>query len=109
MSAERLADAVRAQLRRDIAAAGGREVSFAAQVDGNGMIVAARVLARGTPESVLALPGAVMRGELLLHNHPTGILEPSGADLAVAARLHDGGVGFGIVDNDAVDATIFSR
>ena len=103
MSAERLADAVRAQLRRDIAAAGGREVSFAAQVDGNGMIVAARVLARGTPESVLALPGAVMRGELLLHNHPTGILEPSGADLAVAARLHDGGVGFGIVDNDATD------
>ena len=62
MSAERLADAVRAQLRREIAAAGGREVSFAAQVDGNGMIVAARVLARGTPESVLALPGAVMRG-----------------------------------------------
>ena len=34
MSVERLADAVRAVLRREIAAAGGREVSFAAQVDG---------------------------------------------------------------------------
>src|SRR5438034_3070643 len=36
---------------------------------------------------------------MLVHNHPSGVLEPSGADLAVAARLHDGGVGFGIVDN----------
>lgn len=103
MSAERLATAVRALLRDEIAAAGGREVSFAAQLDGNGTIVAARVVARGTIESVLALPGSADRGELLLHNHPSGVLEPSGADLSVAARLHDGGVGFGIVDNDVTD------
>ncbi len=48
---------------------------------------------------VLALPGAARRGEMLLHNHPSGHLEPSGADLNVAARLHDGGVGFGIITN----------
>ena len=40
---------------------------------------------------------------MLLHNHPSGLLEPSGADLNVAARLHDGGVGFGIVDNGATE------
>ena len=40
---------------------------------------------------------------MLLHNHPSGRLEPSGADLDVAARLHDGGVGFGIIDNDATE------
>ena len=33
------------------------------------------------------------RGEMLLHNHPSGRLDPSVADLNVAARLHDGGVG----------------
>jgi ATP-dependent DNA helicase DinG len=38
---------------------------------------------------------------MLLHNHPSGRLEPSVADLNVAARLHDGGVGFGIIDNGA--------
>ncbi len=38
---------------------------------------------------------------MFLHNHPSGNLEPSEADLAVAARLHDGGVGFGIIDNTA--------
>jgi len=40
---------------------------------------------------------------MLLHNHPSGLLEPSGADLSVAARLHDDGVGFGILDNDVTD------
>ncbi|OLC73376.1 MAG: hypothetical protein AUH78_13885 [Gemmatimonadetes bacterium 13_1_40CM_4_69_8] len=94
-----MAPAVGALLRAEIAAAHGREVSFVARLDGNGRIVEARVAARGTVDSVLALPGIAARGELLLHNHPSGVLEPSGADLAVAARLHDGGVGFGIVDN----------
>ncbi|HMJ59712.1 MAG TPA: helicase C-terminal domain-containing protein, partial [Gemmatimonadales bacterium] len=64
-----------------------------------GMIVQARVVARGTVDAVLALPGVADRGDMVLHNHPSGVLDPSGADLAVAARLHDGGVGFGIVDN----------
>jgi ATP-dependent DNA helicase DinG len=38
---------------------------------------------------------------MLLHHHPSGHLSPSGADLAVAAQLHDNGVGFGIISNDA--------
>src|SRR4051812_49997156 len=50
---------------------------------------------------VLALPGVAERGEMLLHNHPSGRLDPSGPDLDVASRLHDGGVGFGIIDNGA--------
>ena len=99
MSVERLAPAVRALLRAEIDAAQGREVSFVARQDANGRIVDARVVARGTVDAVLALPGVAQRGDLLLHNHPSGVLEPSGADLAVAARLHDGGVGFAIVDN----------
>ena len=103
MSAERLAPGVRELLRAEIAAAHGREVSFVARPDANGLIVEARAVARGTVDAVLALPGVAARGELLLHNHPSGVLEPSGADLSVAARVHDGGVGFGIVDNDVTD------
>jgi ATP-dependent DNA helicase DinG len=90
---------VRAALRDEIRAAGGREVSFVGTLDDAGQVVAARVAARGTVDAVLALPGVASRGELLLHNHPSGVLEPSGADLSVAARLHDEGVGFAIVDN----------
>lgn len=103
MSVERLAPPVRALLRGEIAAARGREVSFVARPDADGTLGEARVVSRGTVDAVLALPGIAERGEMLLHNHPSGVLEPSGADLAVAARLHDGGVGFGIVDNDVTD------
>jgi ATP-dependent DNA helicase DinG len=85
----------------EIAAAGGREVCFVATVDAGGIIIAARTVARGRVDEVLALPGIADRGEMLLHNHPGGWLEPSPADLSVAARLHDGGIGFGIVNNDA--------
>ncbi len=99
MSVDRLAAAVRALLQAEIAAAHGREVSFVVRPDANGTIAAARVVARGTVDAVLALPGVAERGDMLLHNHPSGVLEPSGADLAVAARLHDGGVGFAIVNN----------
>ncbi|HEY6807793.1 MAG TPA: helicase C-terminal domain-containing protein [Gemmatimonadales bacterium] len=103
MSAERLTPGVRTLLRDEIVQARGREVSFVARLDGNGALVEARVVARGTVDAVLALPGAAARGEMLLHNHPSGVLEPSGADLSVAARLHDEGVGFGIVDNDVTE------
>ena len=100
MSVERLTAAARALLQQEIAAAHGREVSFVVRADPNGALTEARVLARGTIDAVLALPGVAQKGEMLLHNHPSGFLEPSGADLHVAARLHDEGVGFGIVDND---------
>ena len=106
MSAERLVPAVRDLIRAEISSAHGREVSFVARPDANGLIVEARVVARGTVDAVLALPGIAVRGEMLLHNHPSGVLEPSGADLAVAARLHDGGVGFAIVDNAVTDCYV---
>jgi ATP-dependent DNA helicase DinG len=92
---------VRALLAAEIAAAGGREVSFAATVDRDGVVTAARAVARGSVDAVLALSGMAQRGEMLLHNHPSGVLEPSGADLHVAARLHDEGIGLGIIPNDA--------
>ncbi|MGH2393381.1 MAG: JAB domain-containing protein, partial [Candidatus Limnocylindria bacterium] len=100
---ERIAPGVRAFLSGEIAAAGGREVSFVAEVDRDGVVTAARVVARGTVDLVLALPATASRGEMLLHNHPSGHLSPSPADLDVAARLHDGGVGFGIIDNGATE------
>ncbi|HEV8148761.1 MAG TPA: helicase C-terminal domain-containing protein [Gemmatimonadales bacterium] len=103
MTSERLLPEVRVLLAQEIARAGGREVCFVGSVDEAGTIVAARPVARGTAEEVLALPGVAERGQLVLHNHPGGELEPSPADLFVAVRLHDAGVGFGIINNDATE------
>ena len=88
-------------MRAAIRLAGGREVCFVSTLDEDGVVQTARVVARGNVASVLALPGFARRGEMLLHNHPSGLLEPSGADYDVAARMHDDGIGFGIIDNDA--------
>jgi ATP-dependent DNA helicase DinG len=106
MSAERLEPSVRGYLALEIARARGREVCFVGTVDETGTVTAARVVARGTVDEVLALPGVAARGDMVLHNHPGGDLEPSIADLNVAARLHDGGVGFGILNNDATELYI---
>ena len=98
---DRLLPAARSGVAQAIQEAGGREVSFVADVDAEGRVSAVVVVARGTVDAVLALPGIASRGQMLLHNHPSGVLEPSNADLNVAARFHDAGVGFGIVDNEA--------
>jgi ATP-dependent DNA helicase DinG len=97
----RLAPNVAAAIRAAITLAGGREVCFACALNEEGMLETTRVVARGDPTSVLALPGFAERGQMLVHNHPSGVLEPSDADMEVAARIYDDGIGFGIVDNDA--------
>ncbi len=99
----RLSKQAAAAIRVAVKLAGGREVCFACQVDDGGVVRSARVVARGDVRSVLALPGFAEKGEMLVHNHPSGLLEPSQADLEVAARVHGNGVGFGIVDNDATE------
>src|SRR5438093_8300184 len=99
----RLAPKAAAAIRAAIKLAGGREVCFACGVDEEGNIQSARVVSRGDVRSVLALPGFGKRGEMLVHNHPSGMLEPSEADLDVAARIHGDGIGFGIVDNHGTE------
>src|SRR4030095_15920587 len=100
LGASRILPPVRDYLATEISAAAGREVCFVATLDPDGRIVAANAVARGPADMVLALPGVARVGQMVLHNHPSGELEPSPPDLFVAARLHDGGVGFGIISND---------
>jgi ATP-dependent DNA helicase DinG len=91
------ADVIRDEIRR----ARGNEVCFAAAIDDDGLVVEVRVLARGNINTVLAAARDVEPGSILLHNHPSGDLTPSGADLRVASDLYDRAIGLAIVDNDA--------
>src|SRR5262245_142759 len=102
-TAPRISSSAAVAMRAAIRLAGGREVCFACTLDDAGVIQTSRVVARGDVRSVLALPGFANRGEMLVHNHPSGVLEPSEPDLNVAARIHDDGVGFGIIDNAVSD------
>lgn len=57
------------------------------------------VIARGNSFSTPAIIRFCTQGGILIHNHPSGVLEPSNADLEIANILSDMGVSSAIVDN----------
>jgi len=87
------------QIAAIIAANSGREVFFVGKVDDKLRIAEVEAYAFGTDQAVPAIIHQAQYGDVVLHNHPSGDLEPSGADLAVASTLGDAGVGCYIVDN----------
>lgn len=97
----RLDPAAAATIREEIARAGGREVCFLAEVGPERTVVRPRAVARGNRAAVLAVARDAPEGALVVHNHPSGALEPSDADLGVASRVYQEGLGSAIVDNDA--------
>jgi ATP-dependent DNA helicase DinG len=88
-------------IRSEIVRAKRNEVCFIGTLDEQGSVVEARVVARGHRAAVLAATKDALPGQIVIHNHPSGQLDPSSADLEVAARLYENGLGFAIVDNDA--------
>lgn len=89
------------QLRDWIAAAGGVEIFAIGQTDADLVVVALAQHATGNHGAVNAFPERARPGEVLIHNHPSGQLLPSDADLAIAGRAGAAGAGFYIIDNDA--------
>jgi len=89
------------RIRAEVEKAGGREVCFLARVSSDRMLVEVRAVARGNKAAVLAAARDADEGSVMIHNHPSGDLEPSDADLSVAARLYEEGIGTAITNNDA--------
>ncbi len=96
---ERFSESAVAALRVAIADAGGNEVFFLGTLDRAARVTSVRVLARGNRGAVPALVQVPRPGEVIIHNHPSGQLRPSGADLNVAAAVGNNGVGTYIVNN----------
>ncbi len=88
------------QLRYAIKEAGGNEVFVLAQTDADRRIVQVEVLARGSDSAVPVILQTCSYGDVVLHNHPSGDLQPSAADIEVAAQFGSLGVGFYIVNNN---------
>jgi len=93
----------RTLIAQEIAATGGREVFFRCTTDAELCISSAEALARGNHEAVPAILQTCRYGDIVIHNHPSGKLEPSAADLEIASHLGALGIAFFIVDN-AVDS-----
>lgn len=96
-------------LRQEIAEAKNNEVFFCANLTGD-VLTDIQVMARGNQSSVPAVvqaqPGKCL---VVIHNHPSGDLTPSGADITAASRLAREGIGFAIVDNNVSEAYILTE
>lgn len=90
-------------LQKEIVQAEDQEVMFVASVSEKFELKNARAVARGNNVSVPALLPHAEKGDVIIHNHPSGVLKPSQADLAVASFLGNQGIGFIIVNNDVSD------
>ncbi|MEN6477895.1 MAG: helicase C-terminal domain-containing protein [Rectinema sp.] len=86
-------------LAGEIEGAGGNEVFAVCRTDGDGKISSVEVVARGSKSAVPALSSHFDRGDVIVHNHPSGTLNPSDADVEIAAQAGSAGVGSYIVDN----------
>ncbi len=93
-------------MREAIAESEGAEVLFICGCDDEMIVTSARVVARGVPEMVAAPMEQMHRGQVVIHNHPSGGLQPSRADVSVAAELAESGVGSYIVNNDVTDLLV---
>ncbi|MBI4559610.1 MAG: DEAD/DEAH box helicase [Candidatus Hydrogenedentes bacterium] len=97
---ERITEEASRRLRQEIVEAGGREVFFAGALNGDGLVHEVRVVSRGHGSAVPAFPEAAGPREVVLHNHPSGDLEPSDADLQLSSIFGHQGNGVYIVDSD---------
>ncbi|HTP59982.1 MAG TPA: JAB domain-containing protein, partial [Spirochaetia bacterium] len=106
---ERLTPEVLEEIRRIIADADGNEVYMVGSVGEDGRVEAVKVGARGNEEAVPVLAPHLSAGSVVIHNHPSGGTRPSGADLAIAARLGNEGIGFYILDNEAASLYVVAE
>ena len=90
-------------LRAAIRDANGNELFAVGRLDSGDLVESIAVVARGSRSAVPALDKVVTPGEVVIHNHPSGNLTPSEADLRAAYRVGSQGAGFLIVSNEVDD------
>lgn len=101
---EKISSEAREIIRLEIEEAQGNEVFFRGIPDENGVVTEVQVLARGNAYSVPAIIKAMRKGEVIIHNHPSGFLYPSDADVEIASIYSNrmDGASY-IVNNEVTD------
>jgi ATP-dependent DNA helicase DinG len=87
-------------MRHEIGEASGNEVFFIGRSNVDGIVCEVEAIARGTKTAVPAILARATCGDVVVHNHPSGDLTPSGADMEIASVAGNQGIGFAIVNND---------
>lgn len=99
-------DEVIEKIKRHIKETGGNEVFFVGQIDYSGVVVSVEAAARGNEHSVPVNFSEARKCSVLIHNHPSGKLIPSNADIGVASQASENAQGFYIINNDCSDVYV---
>ena len=102
----RFTDEVRLRMTEAIAEVSGNEVFFGGTIDSQGRVISVVVAARGNQDTVPIQLEVAYESHVLIHNHPSGILQPSSTDISVAAQAAQRCQGFYIVNNDVSDCYV---
>ena len=102
----RFSASVLEQMRSQIDSAGGNEVFFAGKINESGVVTSVYAAARGTADTVPINYYEARESSVLIHNHPSGNLKPSEADLLAASEYSHTGQGFYIVNNSVNDVYV---
>ncbi|MBX7244563.1 MAG: DEAD/DEAH box helicase family protein [Candidatus Sumerlaeaceae bacterium] len=103
---ELISEACREAFRQQVADLQGVEVFAIGTVGPSGAVEELDPIAFGNWDSVPAPAQNARPGQVLIHNHPSGGLEPSDADIDVASLYGKAGIGFYIVDNDCANVRV---
>lgn len=113
---KRFTQSIITAMERDIREADGNEVCWVGSINADGRVISVKVGARGNGGMVLVNSALNMdeidgdrsdgRGHVVIHNHPSGVLRPSEADLNVAGQYMEMGVGSYIVNNSVTDVYV---
>src|SRR5574341_1422549 len=87
-------------VRDAIEKTGGNEVFLVGRLNEEHLIADVDIYASGNKSAVPAIIKEAKYGDVIIHNHPDGILDPSDADIEIASYMGSLGVGSYIVDNN---------
>ncbi len=85
------------------------EVLFLGFLDESGKVSSIEILTRGNIHSTPAILNIEGPNVVVIHNHPSGDLTPSDADISVAGFLGNNLVGFYIIDNNVKKVNVVVR
>jgi len=108
-SATRFSVRAQEELRLAIASMDGREVFAIGTLDESGIVASLEIIARGNKEAVAAPFRYRENAQVLIHNHPSGTLLPSDADVLVSAEAASEGIGSYIIDNEVSQVMIVAE
>ena len=95
----RFSEETELDIKNEIEEYGGGEIFFGCSIDEEGIIFDAQPICYGNEEMVLAPYEIAEKFSAVLHNHPSGVTQPSAADMQYASVLKNQGIGFFITNN----------